>query len=239
MEIVKTIRAVELVKTTFKSIFFILIFILILIVMIVSKVKLLFIIGYLIVAGGIVTLMIMYIKNTAKVNLSERSIEDIIANKSITNRQAYSNERIIDAVFGIVKTFRGSRPGIGAAKYLNPENSLLFTNYRIMFVVIPVAGAEYGIQNMDFATLNAMFLRGNIERLGNEMISNMNPYQILSCHENNFAVNYKDIESVKISKFFRTLKIKTKEKTYKYTLFNYGHIKKLKELFSQITPNKM
>ena len=67
----------------------------------------------------------------------------------------------------------------------------------------------------------------------------MSPVKILNYHQKNFAINYEDMEKVKISNFFRNIKIKTKEKSYKYNIFNYGEVKKLREMFMSVIPNKV
>jgi len=40
------------------------------------------------------------------------------------------------------------------------------------------------------------------------MIDKMSPVKILNYHQKNFAINYEDMEKVKISNFFRNIKIK-------------------------------
>jgi len=37
----------------------------------------------------------------------------------------------------------------------------------------------------------------------------------------------------------RHFDIKTKEKSYKYNIFNYGEVKKLREMFMSVIPNKV
>jgi len=61
---------------------------------------------------------------------------------------------------------------------------------------------------MSFSTTNAMFLKKKIEEIANKMIDKMSPVKILNYHQKNFAINYEDMEKVKISNFFRNIKIK-------------------------------
>ena len=53
-----------------------------------------------------------------------------------------------------------------------------------------------------------MFLKKKIEEIANKMIDKMSPVKILNYHQKNFAINYEDMEKVKISNFFRNIKIK-------------------------------
>lgn len=56
--------------------------------------------------------------------------------------QVYPNEQVKLSVFGIMKNGSSSFSILGVGKSYNPENTLVVTDKRLLFIQIPVSGGN-------------------------------------------------------------------------------------------------
>ncbi len=131
-----------------------------------------------------------------------------------------SDEKVLGAIFSITKSIGKSVTVLGSGENKYPENTIVFTNKRVLFVQVPVPGGSSVMENtpfgrVDSAQMNILFNKSGIRRKGKELLS-----KGLSSFINNTEIKrevlMRDIDSVKMG--FFTLKIKTKDgKKYTYT----------------------
>jgi hypothetical protein len=95
-------------------------------------------------------------------------------------------ENILFTVAGIIRNgkVRGHE-FLGAGKIRNPENSLIVTNQRILFVYAPLPGGDKLIAGADIGHLQWLAMRGKVQEKLNEMISSMSLDEILNSSQSN------------------------------------------------------
>jgi hypothetical protein len=152
-----------------------------------------------------------------------------------------STEKAEGAVYGIIKRMRSGSGFLGVGKIKNPENALLITNRRIIFFLVPMAGAGKFVDEVDFTQIQNLFAKKKIKERGQKMVSSKNPAQILSANKSNFALSFSDIKKIKIKSFFgRGLTIEMNDgKKWAYTLYNKEDIKTLKKKLSKYVPGSV
>jgi hypothetical protein len=102
--------------------------------------------------------------------------------------ERYPDEQIVGTVFGVMRTaasfkeyFQTLRfPHFGTGERFFSENTLLVSNYRLIFLQIPVSGGNKIVGGTDYVTTNFMFNRGEIRQKGEAIIKRQDFSQILS-----------------------------------------------------------
>ena len=150
-----------------------------------------------------------------------------------TNKPFIKGEKIIQAVYGILKQ------GVYTSNY-NLENSILVMNKRIIFFHVNVLGNSLNQGN----SFNVWF-RKKYKEVGDKMISSMNPMQILNSNSENKAINFHEIVNVEFKKpilNYAYLKIganiiiiRTQDnKKYNYIIFYKDDLLQLKETLPRL-----
>ena len=112
----------------------------------------------------------------------------------------YDDEEIIQSLFGILKTASGlcdvfsvsGKAILGAGKYNDPENTMLATNKRLLFIQVPVTGGNKIVGNTNYVHNNFFYNRGEIKANGTELLKTNTLEQILDLALSD--VLYEDIE---------------------------------------------
>ncbi|MBU3941467.1 MAG: hypothetical protein KKF74_00985, partial [Nanoarchaeota archaeon] len=153
-------------------------------------------------------------------------------------------ERILTTLFGVTKQFTGrvwnSDVLFGLGETKNPENSIIITNKRIIFAVIPLHGQGKYVGGEDISSWNFLFGRKYIKKKGEEIIDMMNPQEILEFDKNNFEIPLNQLKEVKIKNFFdRSVTFFTNDgKKFKYVTGKKEHIIKIKDVLSSYILSK-
>jgi hypothetical protein len=145
-------------------------------------------------------------------------------------------EKIIDYVAGIMRAgFRlRAGPYFGTTKIKDPENAMIITDKRILFIFVPLKGAGQIIGETDISMWQFLLAKKDIEQVLKKMISENSLDKILSSYEKNYALNRDEIERVKISPFFSKIKFFMKDgNKYSYSLRDKNDLGKLKVMFRQ------
>jgi hypothetical protein len=151
-----------------------------------------------------VPLSIIELRRIKNVQFEDNAIDPSVVQHKI---ESYKKEQIAGAVFGTMKAATGmqdmfkpmSLSFLGVGKTYFPENTLLFTNLRLLMIQVPVAGGNKIVGEINYAEKNYFFNRGEIRQKGESIIKANNLPQILELATND--VLYKDI---------KTLTLKTK-----------------------------
>lgn len=112
----------------------------------------------------------------------------------------YPGEHIVVSIFGVMKTGTISTASLGVGQAANPENSLLLTNERMLWIQVPVSGAGMVIGDMDYTVQNMLFNRSELRQKGTEMLAKNTIEQILSEHIIR-SLPYTMINSVEIKSY--------------------------------------
>ncbi|MFA6513895.1 MAG: hypothetical protein WCT50_01225 [Patescibacteria group bacterium] len=151
----------------------------------------------------------------------------------------YQDEKILGSVFGITKgvaSFKdmfsrttGSSEFLGVGQNFAPENTLLITNYRLLFIQVPMTGGDKVITGTDYTMNNIMFNRSEIAKNGEELLKNNSISQISPLIRN--EVLYKDVMDLILNKFIIKIKKINGEK-FRYAFFD----KEYADLINKILP---
>ncbi|RLJ08231.1 MAG: hypothetical protein DRP12_00975 [Candidatus Aenigmatarchaeota archaeon] len=121
----------------------------------------------------------------------------------------YAGEEIIDYIAGIMRSGRSlyGYEVLGVGKVLAPENAMIITNKRIIFIVVPLPGAEKIIGGTIIPMWQWLLAKKDIESKLKEMISTMPIENIIRSHPKNFWIDYGKIKEIKFGRFSKTIKI--------------------------------
>ena len=145
-------------------------------------------------------------------------------------------EKIIAHIAGIMRTgfhLRGSAV-LGTGKIRTAENAMLITDKRIIFVVVPVKGAETIVASTDIAMWQYMLSKKGIEEKLKTWMKGKSPQTLLKSNPKNYAIELKDIQKVKFNKFFnRGVVFMKKDGTKRsYAIRDKADLERAKKLFA-------
>ncbi|MES2213955.1 MAG: hypothetical protein V4465_00985 [Patescibacteria group bacterium] len=95
---------------------------------------------FIMIGGSVMTLFFLLswitLRRVARVNLAVRTPTEPIFISIVPG------EKIIDAVFGILNQKSWGYSFLGSGKFSKPENALLITDHRMLFVQVPMPGGD-------------------------------------------------------------------------------------------------
>ena len=146
----------------------------------------------------------------------------------------YPEEKIVQIFAGIMKVVRFMPYSAGAnifgvGRIKNPENAIIATDKHILFLYIPLAGAD-----KIFCTdiMNYAIGEDNIKKKLNGMLSSMTLKEIYESYPGNFGFELADIDEVKFNDFLRWITFSVKDgKIYKYGLRTSENLNLAKQIF--------
>jgi len=160
---------------------------------------------------------IIGIKRIKKISFDDNKIDQSVVKHKI---EQYENEKITGKVFGImivntdfkdvkdafnpIKILKGalsnpySSSFLGSGKVYYPENTLLITNKRLLFIQIPMTGGNKVVEGINYSYNNLYFNRGELIKNGEEILKTNSLPQILKLAIND--VLYQDINSLTLKK---------------------------------------
>jgi len=180
----------------------------------------------------IIILSIIEMKRIKDIQLNSEGIDSSIVQHKI---ESYQDEKIVGAVFGILKTITGLKDlfkpmgvsFLGSGKIYFPENSLLITNYRLLMIQVPVSGGNKIVGETDYVSKNFFFNRGEIRQKGEQILKTNSLPEILALATND--VLYSDIKRVTLEQMKITIE-KMNGERLGYVFMDEEYIKPLKEL---------
>lgn len=152
------------------------------------------------------------------------------------SKEKNKSEKIIYYVAGIMSALGGSKilrssEFLGVGKVYTPENTMVITNRRIVFLVIPMPGGNKTISGIDIPMWQFILARDEIEKKSKEILSSKPLDEIINSNQKNFFVNLSEIKKVKFGFFTSTIKIYLKNgKSLKYSLRSKEDFKNVKKI---------
>jgi hypothetical protein len=174
-----------------------------------------------------VLLSIIEIKRIKNIRFDNNEVDASVARHNIEN---YPDEQISGSVFGVMKTGVGLFGGsfLGSGKTYYPENALLITNYRLLFIQIPITGGDKIAGKTDYVSQNVFFNRSELRQKGEQILKTNSLARILNHASND--VLYKDIRTVTL-KHTQIIIEKFAGEKISYVFMDREYIESLKQLF--------
>jgi len=124
-------------------------------------------------------------------------------------------------------------PALGTGDLPHPENALLLTDQHLLFIFVPLLGADKVIQNQNIGQFDWMAASADIQNKLDQMLSSMSIEQIYQSYPKNFGIALDNLDSVSFSNFPIATTFKTKDgKKYSYSIRNPEDVEKAKQLFA-------
>ncbi|MCK4636216.1 MAG: hypothetical protein KAT32_05125 [Candidatus Moranbacteria bacterium] len=157
-------------------------------------------------------------KRLKNVNLNEQEI----LNTKVSS--VLSDEYMIATIAGILMSTINagefslmSYSFLGVGKNLHPENALILTNCRFIFLQVPVIGGNKVVEDIDYTIQNVLWNRGKIESKLNQMVERGLESAL---KESSYSYNlpYDSVEKVIIKKKLSVITIFYSGKSNSYSL---------------------
>jgi hypothetical protein len=196
-------------------------------------------VGLVVIFLFVMTLMIIALVRLLKLNLEVKEIPT-----TPSREMAYTDEKVIGEVYNVMAPIRTTKgPGvIGYAEMTHSQNTLLFTNKRVLAVMVPVQGAGVAMGGIDYSSAHFLINKDGIVQQGRQMVATMTPAQILQFDKNNYAIAYSDIGKVKLRTFWgRGVLIWDAggKKRMHFTFSDAKNLDLMRNIFNQYTPGKV
>jgi len=148
-----------------------------------------------------IVLSIISLQRMGRVKFHNQGVDKTVVQHKI---ESYPDEQIAGAIFGVMKcatsfgdVLKGfSKPFgveiLGSGKTYYPENSLLITDRRLLFIQVPLSGGNKIVDGVDYVQQNFLFNRGELRREGEEILKRGSLSKILE-----LAINDVLYESIK------------------------------------------
>jgi hypothetical protein len=151
--------------------------------------------------------------------------------------EEYDDEQIAGWVIGIIKVAASFRdifkPAgtlvLGSGKRYFPENTLLVTNYRLLFIQIPVSGGNKIVGDTDYVEQNFFFNRAEIRQKGEEILKTYSLSQILRLATNDIL--YRDIKTLTLKQNHQIIVEELAGQRISYSFWDKEYFDSLKRLF--------
>lgn len=145
------------------------------------------------------------------------------------------NEKILTTFSGIMRIgfyLRNSITFIDTPQIKRPENAMIVTDKRILFLYVPLAGADK-MMGADIGMWDWMLAKKDIKSRLDGMIFNFSLLEIYSSHPKNFALNFEDLTKVSFSNFQRRINFYSSDhKKCSYSFRDKADFERAKQVFA-------
>lgn len=149
-----------------------------------------------------------------------------------TNIKLNSDEKIIDSIPGImINNFVQAFEILGSGEVIHPENSLILTNYQILFINVPTLNNNKMIDGMDIAMDQWIWLKKDIETKLSNMIKIMPLSEIIKTDAKNYAISLQGLK-VNFNDQMLVIDFLTNNQTISYKFHDKNDFEKAKVIFS-------
>ena len=183
--------------------------------------------GYitLIFSALLLLLMVFFIIEIKRIGKVDLSIQPPIEN--VKNLASISGEKIIGAIFGIMNLKKTGFIFFGVGKTTKPENTLLVTDNRLLFVQIPVPGSNKIVDGAIYSDMNFFWNRGEIKEKGRQILENTSLEEVIKQYGID-AISFDEISNLTLKKMQFTILTNTNRK-YKYLFMDKEYTEPLKQ----------
>lgn len=191
----------------------------------------------LFIFGGFALIMlalsIKEIKRISAVDLSAAGIAT--PNQPKSKLKSYTDENVLGAIFGIMNLKTQTWSVLGAGKTTKPENSVIITSKRLLFVEVPVTGGANVVDDVAYNQTNFFFNRREIADKGMELLNGGLP-QLLNSVPVAYEIVYDNIKEMILNKLNFKITTFTGQK-YSYLIMDKENIEKIKLLVEKFVNN--
>lgn len=154
------------------------------------------------------------------------------------------DEEIILPIFGIMKTSVDLKSALepfgisflGKGKVLSPENSLLITNKRLLFIQVPMTGGDNIVGETNYVVNNFFYNKKELLTNGEELLRTQSLPQILQLVKK--EIPYEEIKTV-ILKENKLIIEKTSGEKFGYFFMEKEYLNVIKETLIQFLGDKL
>jgi len=174
-----------------------------------------------------VVLTAITLKKTATVEMTPKNPDASI--------KTSAGEKIKDYIAGVMLANQFKWKGVawfGTGKLKYQQNTILLTNKQILFIIVPVKGADKMINGTNVGTMQWILSKGDVEKKLKTMMKNQTVKKIANCNSDNFAVPLSELKKVKVSKMWG-IKFFTTKGNFNYVPRDKNDIEKAKKMFAQ------
>jgi len=144
------------------------------------------------------------------------------------------DEKILASFAGIMRVgfyLRSTVTFINIPEIKNPENAMIVTNKRVLFVYVPLSGADKMI-GTDVGMWDWILAKKDIESKLNEMVSNYSISEIYNSYPKNFFIDFEDLLKVNFNGFQRRINFFTRDnKKHSYSFRAIEDFDQAKQVF--------
>lgn len=158
--------------------------------------------------------------------------------------KVHKDEEIIAPIFGIMKTSVDLKSALepfgfsflGKGKVFSPENSLLITNKRLLFIQVPMTGGDNIVGGINYVTSNFFYNKKELLTNGKELLRTHSLPQILQLVKK--EVSYEEIKTVILKENNLIIEKITGEK-FGYFFMEKEYLNIIKESLIQFLGDKL
>jgi hypothetical protein len=132
------------------------------------------------------------------------------------------DEKVIYALFGIMNLNRTGFAFLGVGKTDKPENSLLITNKRLLFIEIPMPGNSKMVEGTNYSDMNFFWNRGEIVKNGKELLKTHTLSEIIKRYGVK-SFKFEDIKRIELHKMLIKIETNSADKA-EYVFMDREHI---------------
>jgi len=170
----------------------------------------------------LVVMSVIELRRIGKVDLSVQSSAENLRNFTIR-----PEERIVGTLFGIMNRKRTGFAFLGVGKTTRPENTLLITDSRLLFVEMPIPGNNKIVDGAVYSDMNLFWNRGEIKEEGQRIVESMSLEEIAKQYGID-EVLFDEIANLKVEKMEFTILTNANQK-YGYLFMDREYVEPLKQ----------
>jgi hypothetical protein len=162
-----------------------------------------FVAGVILVGGFVVMPVLNFIrlKRIKSINLSTFSDPTPVNSSQPINIAAVDpSEKTLLSLYGIWNADSYGVEILGKGERKMPENTMVITNKRFIFLKIPVFGAGVLMDGVDYSTENNLWNRAEIKAKAEEMLAKESLNKIIASDKDNYEIVISDIKLIKLVK---------------------------------------
>jgi hypothetical protein len=137
------------------------------------------------------------------------------------------SEKFKGVIYGVLNQRQRGFSFLGAGKMYSTENTLLFTDQRLIAAEVPIAGSDKMLADTSYSYMAFFWNRGEIRKNGEELLRTNTFQGILESKPGNRAWPYEEIQSLAVDTWRRRLTIVDRAGTktrYLYMDSEYGNL---------------
>jgi len=137
------------------------------------------------------------------------------------------DERIVGSLFGIMNLKRTGIAFLGVGNTTKPENTLLITDRRLLFVETPIPGSNRIVDGTAHADMSFFWNRGEISAKGQRMVESM-PLEEIARQYGIDELAFDEIANLELDKTEFTILTNANQK-YRYLFMDREYVEPLKQ----------